>query len=187
MLTSSEKKLFFSLPDRVAYWLPEFELVLFKLEIPAGETKLVYTPQEGDGFSGHIDEGGIGELQTVTIIAPGGCVYIHSPVLESPGVWEGSLEQTGYGLIMKSEFHYEGIVDSEWRCLGPRAQQRLPEGRKLSRQVLQAGESFVFGEETVGIVSLYGTSDWEAFKGNPGDSFTADVQTLLAIYEVTNV
>lgn len=160
-------------------------ICFYHLHLDPGDRVNVYTPQPGDQVVE--DPNKVNELRTITVLAPGGHVRIHCPLFDRPGEWVGSFEKVGGGIVFNAPFDYEGVDHSDWLCVAPPMASNFFDLFELERAVLEKGDTYQFNERTVMIVVMLGEDAGHGFSGEPGEVFTANERTLLAVWELKNV
>lgn len=170
-------------PEKLVYLYHETGLLGMIMLFAPGVRRNIYTPQVDDFVTHGQPHGTVHVLPTATIICPGGAIKVHNPNLAGPVEWRGSLTQVSNGVVITGPTDYEGIVDSEMRCVSPPLNMRGYADKQFSSKRLKAGESFTFGANVIGFVIVYGTSEqhMQSFSAAEGDVFTATVDTVLAI------
>jgi hypothetical protein len=170
---------------RTNYFFVDNGVFLHHLTLKPGRRHCVYRSSDYKRDPSNTE--GINAMKSVTVLPPPGQVIIHSPAMDRPGQWIGTYEQVGAGIVFETDFYYEAIVDSDFFCATWMPDRLRDPGAALQRVLLQPGESFTFEANTELAISMLGTDQFSAFTGEPGEQFTCDQITLLAVVETLNV
>lgn len=184
MIKEARKVIAIGNAQREAWFFSKVCLIGLKLNIPKGGMAQIYAPKPGDFVSGDNERGAILPLKTCTMIAPGGEIRIHNKVMSEPVAHEGGLYPVGHGIHPVAEVFFEGVApNSVMHCVSPREDRKGFLDKELEWETLDAGESLTFREGIIGFVTVY-TGDEDEFKvftAEPGDTYTAKVDSVLAV------
>lgn len=167
--------------EREAWLYVGLSLVGLKMRIGEGEKKVVYVPGENDFMTGGMEPGEAAALRSATIIAPGGKINIFNEAVEHSVEWEGSLLPVGHGIHLKAKVTFEGVTDSVMHCISPRDNLKGFTDKRMARVHLKEGETVTFGDDIIGFAVLYGNTEFEGYLADPGDVYTAEEDTVIAV------
>lgn len=183
MIKEVKRVTFLNSPGREMWFFTTVCLIGQKAEIPTGKSIPIYRPRnEPDFVSKDLSVGEVTTLPTCTMIAPGGEVLIHNSVIDDPVLTVGGLRPVGNGIHPVGAVDFEGVIDSMMYCVGPRENMKGFEGKELTWVNVYSGESYTFGDDIIGFVVVYGGPDeFKGFTAEPGDTYTAPADVVLAV------
>lgn len=170
------------LVDREVWFFPKICIIGLRLKLLPGQTKWLYSYNEGDFVSGHMELGEVTELKTCTMVVPGGEILLHNSSLVTPTVFEGSVEKIGHGIHVVGDVHLEGIKESLVLCVGPRENMKGFEDKDMEWVIVRAGETYTFGESDIGFALIYDDANvFRSYSVEAGDVFTAETDSVLGV------
>lgn len=168
-------------PGRSVWIVPDLWLFCLRVELPVGERYEVYRPSGHPFASAELDDGEIGALRSATVIAPGGRIKVHNAALAEPTIWEGSLNPVCNGVIIKALVEFEAEIPSVMTCISPPGDLSRFAGKALRREVVLAGSNLTFLPGDVGYAVAYGEGEMQGFAVLPGDVFSPQQDTVVAV------